>query len=519
MPTLEALCARGYLPKELPPQFSSTTLGQFLAASGGALPAQIQGHARVAETAVHSLARHGVQRRELGIPNPVWFSKLAHCLVTEWPAVLAAVSVSPFSATTPADRNAPSRPMDRSDAFQNRSRLRARIRSTARYLVTADVSRFYHSLYTHSIPWALHTKPVAKARKNDPALLGNRIDKFVREGQDRQTLGIPVGPDTSLVLAEIILTQVDRALEAKGFANAFRIIDDYEIGTMTLGEAERAVATLQAFLREFELDLNGAKTAIRELPLPHDSPWVRHVSRFAIPPSPEAQIRVLLGFFDRAYELARQYPEDSIIAFAVRTAASLDFDHAVWECYEQILLQCALVESGCLRHVVSELDRLVTNGHRLDLLRLEAVLNDIIIRHAPLGHGSEVAWGITGLLRFGRPLNTAVCREVASTTDPVVALPFLDAVQRGLVATAPDLTSLASVMTTDELYGSQWLLSYEANMKGWLPSVGMVDHVQADASFATLKAAGVSFYDPTAVAIPIPRLPYAGDYMGGTYAG
>lgn len=258
MPTLEALCARGYLPKELPPQFSSTTLGAFISSgSGGTFLARIQAQPVVAETAVHSLARHGVQRRELGIPNPIAFSKLAHCLVTNWPTILTAFSGSPLSATEPADRAAPNRPLDRSDAFQSRSLLRARVRSKARYLVTADVSRFYHSLYTHSIPWALHTKPVAKANKFGP-LLGNQIDTLVRDGQGKQTVGIPVGPDTSLVIAKLVLTQVDKRLAGNGHGNAFRIIDDYEIGAMSLGEAERAIAVLQAELREFELDINGA---------------------------------------------------------------------------------------------------------------------------------------------------------------------------------------------------------------------------------------------------------------------
>jgi len=208
MPTLDSICAHGFLPKELPPQFSSVSLGNFLTASGGTLPALLQNSTKVADTGVHSLARFGVHRRQLGIPNPIAFSKLASCMVTNWPTLVAAFSLSRFSETKPADRPAPDRPFDRSDSFASRPFVRARVRSTARYLVTADVSRFYHSLYTHSIPWALHTKTVAKTNRTQ-ALLGNQIDKLVREGQDRQTVGIPVGPDTSLILAEIVLAQVD----------------------------------------------------------------------------------------------------------------------------------------------------------------------------------------------------------------------------------------------------------------------------------------------------------------------
>ena len=35
--------------------------------------------------------------------------------------------------------------------------------SSYRYIARTDIARFYHSIYTHSIPWAYHGKRVAKA--------------------------------------------------------------------------------------------------------------------------------------------------------------------------------------------------------------------------------------------------------------------------------------------------------------------------------------------------------------------
>ncbi len=510
MPTLETVCARGLLPKELPPQFSSVSLGNFLAASGGTVPAQLQSSTTVVDTGVHSLARFGVHRRELGIPNPIAFSKLASCLVANWPTLAAAFSSSSFSETKPADRPAPDRPFDRSDSLALRPFVRARVRSTARYLVTADVSRLYPSLYTHSIPWALHTKPVAKANRTQ-ALLGNEIDKLVRDGQDRQSVGIPVGPDTSLVLAEVVLARVDQLLVAQGVTNGFRIIDDYEIGTLTLGEAEEAIALLQASLSEYELHLNGAKTAIRELPMPHESPWFPRITAFSLPAAPRSHGREILEFFDCVFDQARLYPEDPVVSFSIRRAARFPLDPSARKYYEQVLLQCSLVEPASLRYVIPELVRLAANGFGLDATRLEEVLNATVIRHAPLGHGSEVAWAITGLMHANRPLSPDALDAASRMGDPVVALCVLDAWHRGLVGGAPNWALFASYMTTDELFGKQWLLAYEANVKGWLPSVGAADHVNADPAFRALKAAGVSFYDPTALPAPAPAPPYEGE--------
>ncbi len=38
-------------------------------------------------------------------------------------------------------------------------------------------------------------------------------------------------------------------------------------------------------------------------------------------------------------------------------------------------------------------------------------------------------------------------------------------------------------MSAGALYDEHWLLAYEANVKGWLPSVSGTDHIAADPNF------------------------------------
>jgi glycosyltransferase A (GT-A) superfamily protein (DUF2064 family) len=106
--------------------------------------------------------------------------------------------------TTPVD-GIMSRAIERQYSLTEKPIRRAQLRSTSRYILQADINRFYPSVYTHSIPWAIHTKAVAKSNRGD-GYIGNRIDRLVRNGQDGQTMGIPIGPDTSLLIAEILLT-------------------------------------------------------------------------------------------------------------------------------------------------------------------------------------------------------------------------------------------------------------------------------------------------------------------------
>ena len=98
------------------------------------------------------------------------------------------------------------------------------------------------------------------------------LDKLLRNTQDGQTLGIPIGSDTSLVVAELLLCTVDVELE-KRFKNTcifpfkgFRYSDDYEFTFQNRSDAESALSIIQQVISEFELSINPEKTKIVELP-------------------------------------------------------------------------------------------------------------------------------------------------------------------------------------------------------------------------------------------------------------
>jgi hypothetical protein len=81
-------------------------------------------------------------------------------------------------------------------------------------------------------------KPTAKANRS-LNLLGNKIDYWIPMGQDQQTVGIPIGPDTSLVMAELIMQRCDeKLLNTLKECRGHRFIDDYEISFQIRTEAE-----------------------------------------------------------------------------------------------------------------------------------------------------------------------------------------------------------------------------------------------------------------------------------------
>src|SRR5262249_48356336 len=148
------------------------------------------------------------------------------------------------------------------------------------FIVKADIVRFYPSVYTHSIPWAIHGKAFAKKNRSRQHF-GNELDFLVRNCQEGQTNGIPVGPDTSLLIAELLLAIVDKAL-VRNNSTGIRYMEDYELICETEHQSIEARSQLQEELLSLELDLSTTKTSILALPQQLEDSSVSALSLFEL---------------------------------------------------------------------------------------------------------------------------------------------------------------------------------------------------------------------------------------------
>jgi len=262
------LLRRGYFPKELPPNFSTSRFGT--AASGATTPPFPPVHQVHTEPVRHSIARLGVTRREVALPNPVSFFHVASTFEAHWTTLKTAFEASPLSLSTPRLRNTGLRAIAPKTTLDSLPLERAKLRASGRILLHADIAEFYRSIYTHSIAWCTEGKAWAKDPRNrrDYARCGNAIDRAIQNSQDGQTNGVPVGPDTSFVIGEVILATVDAELRRRlgAWPRGFRHYDDYELVFDSIGAAEAAQAALAGAAAEVELQLNSRKTTISELP-------------------------------------------------------------------------------------------------------------------------------------------------------------------------------------------------------------------------------------------------------------
>lgn len=387
---------------------------------------------------------------------------------------------------------------------------RAEVRAGARYVFRADVAKCYASIYTHSIPWALHTKPVAKANKKYTkanGLYGNLLDDFCQSLQERQTIGLPIGPDTSFVLAEVILSSVD-VLASEKLSKKFsglRFVDDYEIACSSLNEAERVRLALQDALSEFELQLNPQKTGIVELPETLDAAWVHELSTFDLGEPRNSGDSRLTRFFSRAFELTRQHPGEAVLKYAIQRLAASESSRKS-RIMQLLLLQAAALEPSAMPAALYIVQEQGKADLKLDKPALGRALTEVIVRNAPLQHGGDVSWALWGAKVFGIRLPSPAVRALSKLTDPCAILLALHLENEGLFRSKLDTTRWNLLVTSQELWGPNWLVAYEAAGHGWL-SGGGTDPAINDPFFDSARSEGVSFFDmSTPKSIPPPTI-------------
>jgi len=105
-------------------------------------------------------------------------------------------------------------------------------------------------------------------------LYGDLIDEAVRNTQDKQTLGIPVGPLTSDLISELLGTSLNIKLSnVRSGLKGLRYVDDYYRYFAARSEAESALAACTRLANHFVVELNPLKTRISELPESIQPSW------------------------------------------------------------------------------------------------------------------------------------------------------------------------------------------------------------------------------------------------------
>jgi hypothetical protein len=205
----ELLVTKGLFPENLPPVY--TTQAIWKALNPNQLEYTISAKAW-GELCLYDASKRGAQRRVFAIPHPLFIKEQGIFFQKHWSAIMTLIAGASGSLSHPQIDSCGPRHVQITP-HRDLPRVLLQKLSRFKFCVITDVSRFYYSIYTHAIPWALNGKAAAKKDGDwrSAGIHGNRLDFRIRQAQAKQTLGIPVGPDASKIVSEIIMSGVDKS--------------------------------------------------------------------------------------------------------------------------------------------------------------------------------------------------------------------------------------------------------------------------------------------------------------------
>lgn len=499
---LKALLSAGYFPEELPPSFTTTDFAKYRRSIGTAWAA-VPNYPNYPKTNPErfSIPKITEWRRELAIVNPIAQFHVSKLIADDWQKISKHLNTCSFGVEELLIKSGEDRAVSTPD-FRLVALRHSEISAIHNHALVADISRFYGTLYTHAIPWALHTKAWSKANLNSAvykASLGAQLDQAVRKGQDNQTIGIPVGPDTSRIIAEIVAVSIDAVVQAElslSPESIVRNVDDWYIGFDNAGQPEEAIAVLAASARGYELEIHPEKTRVVHTGTEFPPVWPTAIRQSAISSEFSEQSKSIDHYFAQAFQYASEHKDQNVLRFAINLLRRVNILKINWPQFETYLLKAARTNPTTIPMIVHIFTLYNAKGYPVKKDRVAKFIKDVIAKCGPSAGHYEIVWVLflAKMLRITLPV--AWVATVTKLESSACALVLLDLREMGLIDGALDVSLWTQAMTAAGLESNMWLVAYEADLKGWLtpPAAGFV---QAHPYFCELRNRNISFYDKT----------------------
>jgi hypothetical protein len=481
-PTLDAFLRRGYLFKESIPLFNCDSFADWYDSGKSSLTKR--DYPQNSRGVVHTFPKDFHSRRTLTFPNPANFAVLAKAISENWSTLFEHCAQSPFSASNLRVPKNPKRALSYfRPALLEKRRITERVGSS--YYLYTDLTRFFPSIYTHSFEWVFDN-PLVKGQRNSG--LGSKLDNLSRAIQGGESIGIPLGPDTSFVLAEAVATAVDLKLSTS--TTVVRHVDDFYIYASSTSAIDNQLSKLVQACGLMRLELNSAKTQRGSVPDSLEEPWVSEIRPLA------ATIRSrtsLITFLDRILALDQQN-RGKVLSYGLASARKIGLKSANWTYFESFILTGLLTNAKAIPITHSIFAEAASSGLTINSRRLRKAANTFLMHHASLGHSYEVAnmlWLLFEIEHL-QILNTSTVAQISRMEDDFVAVMSLWLREQSLLNIDTALwQKLVAAPGTET--GTHWLLRHESAVHGWL-------HPSAPSSGfgKAMQDARVSFVRPIA---------------------
>ena len=458
---LTRLLVRGFYPRELPPPFRTNHFTKIRDTLSP--PEKYSG-----STTYYRGANHRGEFRSFGVINPVNYFLLSRFIAQHWADIKKVYALSSSSGAVPRFPRVKTRGRALEPfSLAHLRAIRHRIASTFPIVVRLDINSFYGSVYTHAIPWAVLGKETAKTMHNNGTLNGHwsdTLDKLVRSCNQTQTIGIPIGPDTSRIISELLLARIDADLTARATditaRQLFHHIDDYQFGAYTAAQAESHHANFVTAIARYELRLNEFKTK-----MDHglSSPETPFEHRFEILHAKEGGSFVD-HFFDILFAEAARLPQYNIAGYALKLFAPKLLGKSerplVVNYLQRLLLALPAQARFALPPLLAIYER---DGFQKSHIR--HLLTWAIATCARRGDAASVLWFLYAAMFLGVHLNAETCRFCFDLSCELVDLVLFHGKALGLF-TSP-VADLRRRYKPADFASPAWLPLYEVQRNVW----------------------------------------------------
>lgn len=500
-----ALIRSGYLPQELPPAITTRDFAAFCKNQHAFLNSQ-KGLIFRSNTHYGSFSAPNPRfgRRNLALVHPL--GQLAVSLaVTEHRSEIKKLinqsGVSLYETTEDIVQEKAFKGLD----FPKWHTLKSKIQSEYPFILYADISSFFYSIYTHSIPWAVIGKEQAKKWSiHDKAKLNahwsNDFDKAVQCCQSKETFGVPVGPDTSRIIAEILMAGIDADPDFSIWLKrrtAFRLVDDLSIGFDREDQAYKALGALRSVLWKFNFRLNDEKTKVLPSRTSLREKW--EIELEVLPLSdvnPRQQSEDIVRLLDLTLHYCAEAGTDNP---ALRTCQRLARLKDVENNFSSILdtiFRLAREFPRCISHVASfVINNQKTCGRKAYRDRITRWIRETLNTHSVHDHDYEVAWSLVVCGAMKIKVRKSDIKTGGHLPNPIVLALLGLLGEQKLLAVPFSSWPWRAEFKRAGIYGQNWLPFYEAVRRKWTADKTLIRAVKADPIMEKMLANKVTFLD------------------------
>ena len=543
---LKRIIKKGYLPKELPPPFNSTKFGDKVtyiykkweeyqntlrlpvgdesAKQAKSRYNRIITKYNFSKLFEYSIAKGMYSRRKIEIPHPQTYMLLCKEIVDNWSDIKEVYSLSKFSESklfSESDSKRSVRTKSKSwSRFKNKL---TEISYNYNVQLKVDITNYYQTIYTHSIPWSVlgkeESKKYFKIKGENPNEFANlilrdnkakkykiadTIDTLVRNCNDKQSVGLPIGPDSSFILSEMLGARLDKEISntiGDIDYKCIRYYDDYYYYTNNVGDAETILKKVQKIIFEYKLEVNENKVSIKQLPFFQSDLWNVELYNYQFKNEWVHNIQDLTYYFALIFKLIEEYKEMTswIISYSLTRFeyGKVKIRKENIDVFISLLLQTLHLDTSNIDKIFKIIYNYRIFLDSKQLKKINSLLDKIIPEHLNLNHSFEVAWGLWFFRTFDIKPDNTILQAVLDSEDQISILIAVDIINHKRISKRNiDFGMLMSKLTRENLYSKYWLICYELEMKNWLNN--SFDNISSHEFFKILKHFKVDFYNPEA---------------------